>query len=345
MTGYYPSAQELKALQQETDRSTALTNPMMQIVPGMLRRTDGFDVDKEIKQLTDLIEVTSDKDYRDHLEALLSRMMSVMDLTPQLYDHFKENPNTLSNWYPQIKAAAEQHGFFQTPDTKVWTLPIEVAQFIRLEYAETDAATRQLFNEMVTKAFDLDETKTYFIKTGTFSSKFEFRNAKCAEPLEMGDYFIVINNYAMKVGAGHSVDLVVREYIEDPEDRPTIYNGMPLRTEFRVFVDFDTDQLIGTVPYWFPSVMRNRLRKKDNATVEQDYYTYLDMEDQLMNDYNAHFSTVNEHIQALLPDVALTGRYSIDVMKNGDDFYIIDMATMESSAMAEFVTGSGLTEY
>ncbi len=45
----------------------------------------------------------------------------------------------------------------------------------------------------------------------------------------MGEYFQVINNFAMEVGAGMSVDIVAREYIEDVEENPTIYNGMPLQ--------------------------------------------------------------------------------------------------------------------
>lgn len=64
----------------------------------------------------------------------------------------------------------------------------------------------------------------------------------------------------MTVGTGHTVDLVVREYIEDVENNPTIYNGMPLRTEFRAFVDWDKNELIGVVPYWHPIVMKHALK-------------------------------------------------------------------------------------
>jgi len=343
MNGYYPTAQELKTFQQQNELMS--TNQTPQFLPGMMKRTDGFDVDKTMAHLNQMIDMAPSEDARTNIENLKSRLISVSDLSENLYDHFNQNPNELSNWYPAIDKAVQNQSFFKTPDTKVWTLPMELAQFIRLEYQETNSRTRDLFNQLVFDYFELEDDKTYFIKTGMFSSKFEFRNAKCSEPREMGDYFIVINNYAMEVGAGQSIDLVVREYIEDPEDRPTIYNGMPLRTEFRAFVDFDSDSIIGVVPYWFPSVMKNRFQKMDNPTVAQDYYTYMAMEDTLMHDYEKHLPDVKKHLSALLADVDLSGRYSVDIMKSGQDFYIIDCATMETSAMADFVTGEGIVEY
>src|SRR5699024_3806787 len=224
--------------------------------------------------------------------ALLSRLISVSDLTGKLYKRLADNPNSLYNWFPPlVDAIKKSKSNFKIPETKVLRLPIELAQFIRLEYQKTSQGDRELFNQFIFNEFELEDDKTYFIKTGTFSSKFQFANAKCYEPREMGEYFQIINNFAMLVGAGQSVDLVVREYIEDVENNPTIYNGMPLRTEFRVFVDCEKDELIGIVPYWHPIVMKRALKAGLSDSMERDYQVYLDHQDVLIKEYNEWLPT------------------------------------------------------
>jgi hypothetical protein len=44
-----------------------------------------------------------------------------------------------------------------------------------------------------------------------------------------------------------------------------------------------------------------------------------------------------EAIAKLIPDVNLEGQWSLDVMQNGDDFYLIDMATADTSALNDVV--------
>lgn len=269
---------------------------------------------------------------------LLSRLLSVTDLSPNVYDIFNANKTAMSNWWPQIEAAVSKQTFFKVPRTKVHTLPIELAQYIRIPWQETSQIDRDKFNAYIFKTFDLVDFATYFIKTGTFSSKFQFANAKCSEPLEMGDYFHVINNFAMEVGAGQTVDLVVREYIHDRDHRPTIYNGMPLRTEFRAFIDFDKQLLFGTVPYWHPSVMEKGLTNPFvSDSIEKDFITYLEIKDTLTADFNANVDQVNQHLIDIIPMIDLQGCYSVDIMKNGNDFYIIDMALAATSALRELL--------
>ena len=334
MGDYFPSLEELRQLSLEREDMNLPSNNIMQMKLGHIYRTDGFDVDKTIQELEDL-----NKDGSQ--EGLISRIKSVSDLSSKLYDEFADNPNSIGNWLPKIERANNKAGYpFLIPKTKIWRLPIEVAQFIRVSYEDTSEVSRKLFNEMIFKFFELDNDKEYFIKTGTFSSKFEFRNAHIAkgEAREMGEYFQVINNFAMVLGAAHSVELCVREYIDDVEDNPTIYSGMPLRTEFRAFVDFDSDKIIGVVPYWNPIVMKRAFNMKNApATIQQDLITYVKHEDKLMREYNDYLSEVKNKLKRLIPNVDLKGEYSVDIMKNGEDLYLIDMATMESSALVELL--------
>lgn len=302
------------------------------IVPGFISRTDGMDVDKIIDNLEKIVKSNPSQ------SGLLSRTLSVSDISDNLYDRFSNNPNSIYNWFIELKDGLDgTNTFFKTPKTSILRLPIELAQFIRIEYQDTSLSDRKLFNEYIFKIFKLEDDKTYFIKTGTFSSKFQFANAKCGEPREMGEYFQVINNFAMSVGAGQTVDICVREYIDDVEENPTIYNGMPLRTEFRTFVDFDTNTVYGTVPYWDPIVMKRALKLGLSDSMERDYAVYMNHEDKLMSEFNDNVSMVNHGIKDIISNINLKGRYSIDVMKNGEDFYIIDMALMDESALVDIL--------
>lgn len=325
---HYPSKQALSQFIQtfETPKFRRA------IRPGFLARTDGLPVDETIADLEE--RAAADPQFA----GLLSRMLSVSDLSPKLYDRFRDNPNSLYNWLPAVEKALDvSKTTLKSPKTKTWRLPIELAQFIRMEYSDTTKHDRDLFNQLVFDQFDLEDGKTYFIKTGTFSSKFQFANAKCSEPREMGEYFQVINNFAMMVGAGQSIDLVVREYIEDVENNPTIYNGMPLRTEFRVFVDCDEDKIIGVVPYWHPIVMKRALQSDMVDSILPDLETYKLHEDKLTSEYNKYLAQVKNEVSDLLPNLELTGQFSIDVMKNGEDFYVLDLALMKDSALKELV--------
>lgn len=330
----YPSKRELAKIVSAFD----IKPRKRAIVPGFLARTDGFNVDQHVAEL----EANPDPKYSHHL---LGRLLSVSDLTKKVYHRFAKNPNSLYNWFAPLETAVQKSkSELKIPATKTLRLPIELAQFIRLDYQDTSAQDKALFNDFIFEQFGLEDGKTYFIKTGTFSSKFQFANAKCAEPREMGEYFQVVNNFAMTVGAGQSIDLVVREYIEDVEDNPTIYNGMPLRTEFRAFVDCDAAELIGVVPYWHPIVMKRALHAAAEniipglgQTIQTDYQTYLAHEDKLTREFNSEIARVKREIVKILPSLNLNGKYSIDVMKNGDDLYVIDLALMSESALADLL--------
>jgi len=324
---YYPTKEIFNAIAKQSGKMSR----GRALMPGMIARSDGFDVDSTINELETMIA-----GGQTDLEALLSRLLSVSDLTSKVYDRFAENPNSMYNWFPALRDGIEKANTdLKIPKTKILRLPIEMAQFIRLEYMDTYIEDRKIFNEFIFRAFELEDDKTYFIKTGNFSSKFQFANAKCSEPREMGEYFQVINNFAMEVGAGTTIDVVVREYIDDVEGNPTIYNGMPLRTEFRAFVDFDTNTVESVVPYWHPVVMKRVLSAGLSSTIQQDYQTYLRHEDKLLNEFNNQVGHVARQLHELIPHMKLTGQYSIDVMKNGDDLYVIDMALAEESALRE----------
>lgn len=334
-----------------------------QFGPYTMLRSDQMDIDNHLQVMDEIIDRAregkttlldrlrrrdTDEEVRQ-AAALKSRTMSVMDVNPTLHEVFAANPVTMGNWLPIVdRALADAEDVeFRVPATKVLRMPLPMAQFTRMEYASTNRISRETLNRMLVEIFDLEDPGVYFIKTGTFSSKFEFANAKCAEPAEMGEYFQVITNTAMSIGAGDSVELVVREYIEDVDDSPTIYHGMPLRCEARAFIDLESDapRLLGVVPYWHPSVMRRALAMAEEmpwmSHVHGDAAAYAERLPWLEARFDELLPRIISGLEKLLPELKeqglgeLYGQWSVDIMAAGDDLWLIDMATMHTSALAE----------
>lgn len=279
--------------------------------------------------------------------------LDILDIDPLMYNMLGRNRNSMGFWFPRLKEAVDSQDFFKVPGTKIISVPLPILQMSRLDYRSLNPATLRIIDRFCMKAFDLDIHKTYFVKTGTYSSKFNFRNAKVTqvkEVREIGEYLLFLSNQASLMagpltqpsmyGVSTTNEWVVREYIEDVENNPCIYNGMPLHTEYRIFADFDTDEVLGMSPYWRPDVMLKRLREYENTDsphTKHDYIIYQMHEPVLMRRYEECKDRVMNHIRQIVRDTDLNGQWSIDVMQNGNDFYIIDMATADTSALKDCV--------
>lgn len=276
--------------------------------------------------------------------------LDILDLDSITYEMLGKNRNTMGYWFPKLQKALEGNTFFKVPETKIVKVPLPVLQLTRLDFFELTQTTRDIVNRFCMKAFNLDTSKKYFIKTGVTSSKYDFRNAKICSPkevAEIGEYFLFLHFQASQMasplsvpviyGAATTNEWVVREYIDDVENNLTIYHGLPLHTEFRVFVDCDKDIIMGIAPYWEPSVMKNKFEASDSLDMVHDYVSYCAHEPLLMKRYEENKERVQSEVEKILPALQLKGQWSIDIMKNGDDFYIIDMATADTSALKECI--------
>lgn len=56
-----------------------------------------------------------------------------------------------------------------------------------------------------------------------------------------------------------------------------------------------------------------------------------------MSRYEENKDMLVDRIAELLPEINLTGQWSLDIMQNGNDFWLIDMATADTSALNECV--------
>nr|WP_317439864.1 hypothetical protein [uncultured Enterocloster sp.] len=292
---------------------------------------------------------TGDKQYYHRFR----QGLDIQDLDHVMYEMIGTNPNSMGHWLPQLVAATKNNRFFKIPATTIVKVPITLLQLTRLDYESLTPTTLQIVDRFCQKAFMLDESKEYFIKTGTYSSKYDFRNAYvhgAKEVRELGEYLLFIHHQAVMMagpltspciyGVSTTNEWVVREFISDKENNPAIYKGLPLHTEYRVFVDCDTDEVIGISPYWEPNTMKQRFGHCEDADSPHqihDYVIYQMHEETLMKRYEEHKERVKEEIQSLLPSLNLTGQWSIDVMENGDEFWLIDMALAQDSALIECV--------
>lgn len=286
--------------------------------------------------------------------------LDILDLDPITYEILGMNQNSMGHWFPALVEAVSTQDFFLLPKTKIMKVPMSLLQQTRMEYSLLTPATLRIVDKFCEKAFDLDEQQEYFIKTGTYSSKFDFRNAHvkgAKEVKELGEYLLFIQFQAQQMaaplsspciyGVSTTNEWVVREYIADKEINPCIYKGLPLHTEYRIFVDFETNEIIGINPYWDPDVMKQRFGHEADADSPHqihDYVIYKMHESVLMERYEKNKDLVQEKLAEIIPLINLPGQWSIDVMQNGEDFYIIDMALAYNSALNNCVPKNRLME-
>lgn len=281
---------------------------------------------------------------------LFRQGLDILDLDPLVYAMIDTNPNSISHWFPALTEACAKQSFFRIPKTIIAKVPLPILQLTRLPYESMSSTTMNIVNQWAHEIFQLNDKKEYFIKTGTYSSKFDFRNCHVhgeKEVQELGEYLLFIHFQALQMasplsspsiyGASTTTEWVVREFIHDKENCPCIYKGLPLHTEYRVFVDFDTDSVLRIVPYWEPETMKRRFNSSDNKHDIHDAIIYQTHEHTLMQRYEENKDLVSAQIHSILPDMTLMGQWSIDVMQNGDDFWIIDMALAETSAFYDRV--------
>lgn len=279
--------------------------------------------------------------FAKHNYGMFRGGLETLDLSPTLYKILDNNMNQIGYWLPKVAEISP----FKIPDTKIVKVPLSLLQLGRVfEYSELTPTTFKIINEYCKKVFELDLNGTYFIKNGVFSSKFDFRNAKVTTPqevAELGQYLFYIHQQACQMasllnnksiyGCGTTNEWIVREYIESPV-KETIYTGLPLNTEYRIFVDFDTKAILSDNQYWNKEVMNKRFEENRNNHDIHDVITYNMASERLEKTYNENIDKVKEMVQELLNNnIEMTGQWSVDIMQVENDFYLIDMALAENS--------------
>ena len=250
----------------------------------------------------------------------------------QFEDSILNPKNNLSYWFPRIKDAG-----FKTPITEVYPLTEEISEplinFINNNHTNFESSDYDLYYinllELILTNTQFISGNNIFIKSGVFSNKFNFETCTVNNFAELPFKFFKIFKRELQQARGKApTEIVLREFISTNNNRKSIYNGLPLNTEFRVFYDFDKHKVLGIENYWNPEQMENGLQSN------LDINNYLD-EQNIINEEFKKLKPVLEEECKKLKNANLSGNWSIDFMWTGQEFVLIDMALAECSSYWE----------
>lgn len=252
------------------------------------------------------------------------------------FESMQKDKNNLSFWFPKLNIETTRT-ILKKPNTWFHEVPEEIYHHMYLEgegltLEQHQEAIYQWVKDELYPKIPQELHRPIFIKNGTFSDKFNFRNcAVLCSPLAIAAAFTDLSYDSLCFETQGNSEIVIRERImADTSKVPTIYNGMPMRTEFRVFYDFDSKRFLYCHNYWdydycYPVISRN---DASDAVVFEKYHAHYD-EQYVMNKEKVSY----EVAEALKNVQGLEGPWSVDVMMDeAGNFWLIDMATAYTSA-------------
>lgn len=268
--------------------------------------------------------------------------MKIRNYEELLQENFKnlnENKNNFSYWFPKIKDCG-----IEIPKTFYAKVPIQVYNDLLKSLSAKDLKLNDLQNflsEIVDKTIQegFKYNDDIFVKNAVFSDKFNF-NKSCRTILNKNKLFESILNitYASEcVDAAGENEIVIREFINyDNRRTATIYNGMPLRPEYRVFYNFKEHYIVDIVDYWnYGYVYENLYNYNDRIIfkttrrerkIEWDKYY-----NKIKETCESCLKTVNSFKEDINNNI-IHEIWSIDFMVANDKIYLIDMALGYRSA-------------
>ena len=218
-------------------------------------------------------------------------------------DDIRLDPNNISHWYPKIKDCG-----MNVLETVIIQLPDEIFKACFHDEPDDEEKIIEFVRNTVMPEIK-DRIKLPFIKNGAFSNKFDFRT--CIPYLDVYSIalaFCQLNYASLLIETGGGTEIAIRERILYNETLvPTIYHGMPLRPEFRVFYDFDERKALGCFNYWdFGYCSEAISRNCTDRIVYKSCYPHIE------NVYRKKKDQVVEMVCEAMKNVEMTGKWSID---------------------------------
>jgi hypothetical protein len=255
-------------------------------------------------------------------------------LSKDSYADDREYPENFSNWFPHIVDT----GYFRCAkviSNQIFTYE-ETKVFRKTDvYNEVDW---KALNDILKPTLDkMEPYKMYSIKNGCFSNKFDFKTC-IANKNNLAEQLWKINYKSAELDTGGYTELVVRELIPcDKLEVPTIYNGMPLREEIRVFYNIDTHSIEYMEDYWKYKYCSPYMPNKADKIVFDWFHNKLKTRKVQHRELLKQLEDIIwNNIDTLKFDETLKGIWSIDFMYVPDGPYkgiwLIDMARGYRSA-------------
>lgn len=284
----------------------------------------------------DIKDVLSKKDFNIILEKT-KNMLKDIDfdkLKQNDYDFDRNYPENFSNWYPNIL----DFGKFSHVDiinNQIFTLK-EMEAFERVD--NIDNVDWNEINQILKPTLDkMKPLRLYSMKNGCFSDKFNFEiSTVTKDTLPRKLWELNYDSHMFETG-GHT-ELVIRELIPfDNREYMTIYNGMPLRTEVRVFYNMDTKNIEYMMDYWDYDYCNQHISNKNDNLIFNIFHNKIEVPSMIEHklEYNTVCQLICNAIDTLKFSNWFTGIWSIDFMyvREKAKIYLIDMARGFRSAM------------
>ena len=244
----------------------------------------------------------------------------------EYFNDLKNDVHNVSYWFPKVKYCG-----IKVPETFVKQIPEDLFGHLFMDHPEKDIDC--IYNWVKNELMPSIPKNLYglvFVKNGAFSNKFDFStcSVRC-NVLELTRAIIEINYASLMFDTGGNTELVIRERIPFDESKTaTIYHGMPLRNEYRIFYDFDNHKTLYSANYWDWSYCHESICR--NVT---DKIVY----EKVYNELHAHYIFNQDKVMKLveehMKDVNLSGIWSVDILEDEQgEFWLIDMALGYRSA-------------
>ena len=256
-------------------------------------------------------------------------------IAKEMYEEDRQKPENFSNWYPYIK----KFGNFRRAEI----VSNQILTFEETEvFKKTDVISKVNWEEIkqiLKPTLDqMENNKLYSLKNGCFSDKFNNEIAIVSKA-DLPEKLWKLNYDSALLETGGFTEVVVRELIpHDYTKTPTIYNGLPLREEMRVFYNLDTKEIEYMEDYWKLDYCEESISNKTDAIVFKWFHNKLrGRHDQHTHIINVLKERIKRDINTIQFDSKLTGIWSIDFMYVTDSpkyngLWLVDMARGERSA-------------
>lgn len=273
------------------------------------------------------MKILEDKWFREYTENM---KYDPLHYERDRYIRSMGDRNDLPYWFGQVKGCG-----FRMPETKIIQMPLMLWSEMHMQLDGLQKEFLKKLGRFVEANWDLvpgdlDIDGRLFYRSGTSSGKFCMKKnciigSKSEIPIRIYNTFYE----GECMGKPESVFLVFREFITTEEERPEIYYGLKLNTEFRIFYDFDEHRFIQGFNYWgdHDAMVLHMIEEQQNS--------YEEAYPLLVSEYERLLPSLKSECEEKLKDVHLKGKWSVDFMWTGKEFVLIDMALARNSYFAD----------
>ena len=255
------------------------------------------------------------------------------------------NQNDFSFWFPKIENCG-----MRVPKSLIFKVPSELLEAFYMERKGDFELIRDWAEANIIPQM---ENSRYFMKNSRFSNKFDFKHCITDKRSLVNDLCAIqYASLCLETNGEHEV--VLREIIGwEAALVPGIYSGMPLRTELRVFYDFEQQKVLYTANYWDYDYVRPHLYDKTDQIIfdawrekiEQGFVKYKTYVEKLVESCMRNVEGLEKqwsidilvderpHAKPIAPPEGL----GLTLIEDGQEqpkveFWLIDMALAQASA-------------